>query len=86
MTRDDLKKLLPDGTSILPTEFDGAFCGIAMRGETVCAVYDKAKVCEVYEADGMAPDEAEEFFYYNTEGAYVGPSTPFFVDGDRWPT
>jgi hypothetical protein len=27
----------------------------------------------------MSPEEAEEYFWYNTAGAYVGEQTPLFI-------
>lgn len=67
------KILLADG-------FDGAFIGIgsAFSGKNV-AIYDRAKCIKILEKD-MSPDEAEEFFSYNTEGAYVGDYTPIFMN------
>jgi hypothetical protein len=35
------------------------------------------------ERDGMERDEAEEFFDFNIEGAYVGPETPVFISSTQ---
>ena len=34
------------------------------------------------EHDGMTPEEAREYFEYNTLGAWVGDGTPMFIDED----
>lgn len=47
-------------------------------GETF-GVYDEQKVIDCLMADGMGRDEAIEYYEYNIAGAYVGPSTPAFV-------
>jgi hypothetical protein len=66
------KILLADG-------FDEAFLGIgcSFGGKNV-AVYDRAKCIRVLERD-MSNTEAEEYFSFNTEGAYVGDYTPIFM-------
>jgi hypothetical protein len=44
------------------------------------AVYDREKCIEILmERDGMGRGDAEEFFDYNTDGAYVGEQTPLFL-------
>jgi len=30
--------------------------------------------------DGMSMEEAEEYFEYNVQGAYVGEDTPIFME------
>lgn len=66
------KILLADG-------FDEAFLGIGCScGGKNVAVYDRAKCIRILERD-MSNSEAEEYFSYNTEGAYVGDYTPIFM-------
>ena len=66
------KILLADG-------FDGAFLGIGCScGGKNVAIYDRAKCIRILERD-MSALEAEEFFAFNTEGAYVGDYTPIFM-------
>ena len=43
------------------------------------AAYDKDIVLKNLQRDGMSEAEAEEYFYYNILGAYVGPGTPAFL-------
>tara|TARA_R100001594_G_scaffold138882_1_gene182804 strand:- start:149 stop:403 length:255 start_codon:yes stop_codon:yes gene_type:complete len=43
-------------------------------------VYSVEKILNVLmERDGMTSEEAQEYFDYNIEGAYVGPGTPVYV-------
>jgi hypothetical protein len=46
------------------------------RPDIIC--YDKKKVLNKL-MEEMSEDEAEEFFYFNQVGAYVGESTPCFI-------
>ena len=44
------------------------------------AVYDKSIVLKnLCERDGMSEEDAEEWFYYNILGAWVGDGTPAFL-------
>jgi hypothetical protein len=70
---DDYSILLADG-------LDEAFIGIGWQFNTPLAVYDRDKCIEILESQGMTPEEAQEYFYYNTQGAYVGEQTPVFVE------
>lgn len=70
------KILLADG-------FDAAFIGIGNSyTKEPCAVYDRGRCIEILEQD-MDNDSAEEFFSFNTEGAYVGEFTPIFIETIR---
>ena len=61
-------------------DFARAFIGITWRDNVKIAVYDRDAVVSVYvERDGMSRSEAEEFFEFNTAGAYVGEQNPIFV-------
>lgn len=70
---DDYSILLADG-------LDEAFIGIGWQFNTPFAVYDRDKCIEILESQGMTPEEAQEYFYYNTQGAYVGEQTPIFLE------
>jgi hypothetical protein len=63
------------------TTFDHAIIGFAYPWphRNKVAVYDATKVIDVYVSQGMDHDEAEEFFHFNTDGAYVGEQTPIFL-------
>ena len=56
-----------------------ALVGAGTRFTHSVAVYDKQKVLEILQKD-MTREEAEEYFDFNIAGAYVGESTPIFLD------
>jgi len=46
-------------------------------------VYSRAKCIEVLMTrDGMTEEEAQEYFDFNVEGAYMGEKTPIWVDDE----
>ena len=58
--------------------FDDALVGYIERaGMPSIACYDKDKCIEIL-ANDMTHEEAIEYFYFNTAGAYVGENTPCF--------
>ena len=58
--------------------FDEALMGYVERaGMPTIACYDKYKCIEIL-ANDMTYEEAIEYFYFNTAGAYVGENTPCF--------
>ena len=61
--------------------FDDAVIGVGSRcGSEDVIVYDAEKCIDILvEEHGMDPDEALEYFEFNTLGAYVGKLTPIFV-------
>ena len=59
--------------------FDDALVGYIERaGMSSIACYDKDKCIEILAKD-MTYEEAVEYFYFNTAGAYVGENTPCFL-------
>jgi hypothetical protein len=69
---DDENVLLADG-------FEDAFLGIGRKFGEPHAVYDKEKCIQTLMKD-MSLEEAEEYFSFNVEGAYVGEQTPIFLE------
>ena len=66
--------------AMLADGLEAAFIGVASHyGKDPVAVYDVDKCVEVFVADGMDYEEAQEWFDYNVQGAYVGEHTPVFV-------
>jgi hypothetical protein len=64
-----------------PETFDQCMLGLATCADgTVAVAYDRMRCIEALMADGMDREEAEEYFEFNTAGAYVGPHTPIFID------
>lgn len=62
-------------------EFDAAIVGVACRcGMAPVVVYSGDKIIQMLiERDGMARDEAVDYYSFNIEGAYVGERTPMFM-------
>lgn len=62
--------------------FDEAILGVAWSFDKPLSVaYDKAKCINILmKRDKMNESDAEEFFNYNVEGAYVGEQTPVFLE------
>lgn len=74
--------LSDDETVLLADGFEGAFLGIARQFHKPFAVYSRDRCIKILvERDGMTEDEAEEFFAFNVEDAYVGENTPAFLAG-----
>lgn len=60
--------------------YDDCIVGIVERlGQDPIVCYDKKKILNNLKKDGMNEEEAEEFFYFNQLGAWMGNSTPCFV-------
>ena len=73
MLYDDENVMLADG-------FEDAFLGVARQfNSPPFTVYDRNKCIEILTEQGIDEDEAEEYFSFNVEGAYVGESTPAFM-------
>lgn len=71
-----------DGKFLLmePATMDAALVGlVTARGKEPVTCYDRDSVIDILMGDGMDRDEAEEFFSFNIEGAYMGPETPVFM-------
>jgi hypothetical protein len=61
--------------------FEEAFLGLGSRFTYQVAVYDRRKCIKILIArDEMSPEDAEEYFGFNVEGAYMGEHTPIFLE------
>jgi len=61
--------------------FDEAILGVVQRMGIQAICYDQDKVIDILmERDGMTYEEAVEYFEFNIAGAWVGESTPFFLE------
>jgi len=81
MIENFIEEYYPDEANniLLADGFDGAFLGIGCScGGKNVAIYDRAKCIRILEKD-MNNTEAEEYFGFNVEGAYVGDYTPIFM-------
>ena len=65
---------------LLADGFGDAIIGVGERsGSHNVVVYDADHCLKILVTDGMTYDEAQEYFSFNTLGAYVGTGTPMFV-------
>jgi len=62
-----------------PEYFDHAILGICTGyGQEPAVLYDQQKIIGAM-AEDMGWEQAEEWFEFNTIGAYLGPATPRFL-------
>ena len=79
-TRNRLAEMYEDLIFLEPAIFDEAILGVADRfGMPSVGAYDRTRVIDIYARD-MPREEAEEFFEFNTIGAWFGDATPVFID------
>ena len=76
----DLDQQQPHLLLLTEEHYDAAFLGVTERDGLAVAVYDARKCVEALVSTGMSYEDAEEWFEFNTRSAYVGPTTPIFVD------
>jgi hypothetical protein len=82
MTKEQLHSHLEDYEEeiLLADGFEDAYMGIGRQfTKPPFAVYDRAKCIEILSSE-MSEEEAEEYFQYNVEGAWVGENTPVFIE------
>ena len=74
------RMISPEEKVMLATGLEEAFIGIGRQSNLgVFAVYDKNKCIDILKQT-MSEEEAEEYYQFNIQGAYVGESTPVFVE------
>jgi len=59
--------------------FADAFLGIGRQFGKAIAVYSRRKCIEILMRD-MDEEQAEEYFEFNLAGAWVGESTPIYLE------
>jgi len=71
-----------EGEIVILDGYDDALIGIAdLMNLGFVAVYSSSEIIKIMmEKDSMDLDTAEEFFYYNIKGSYIGEKTPIFVE------
>jgi hypothetical protein len=74
-------ELYPDEEILSADGFNDAIIGIDVNSFRL--IYSIHKCIEILEADGMEFEEAQEYLYFNTIGAYVGERTPIWCDDLR---
>ena len=59
--------------------FDEAVIGVVERAGLLAVCYDRSKILKILMRD-MNLDEAMEYYEFNILGAYMGESTPVYLD------
>ena len=59
--------------------FDEAVIGVVERAGLLAVCYDRNKIISILMRD-MNQEEAWEYYEYNILGAYMGESTPVYLD------
>ena len=79
--REDMVELAGDDKLLFADGFDDCIIGLVSKfGQEQVVLYDQDMVIDkMVKKDGMTYEEAEEYFYYNIAGAYVGEKTPAFA-------
>jgi len=77
--RDYIADTYPEAM-VLDDRFDECIVGIVSRfGLPDCVGYDMNKIIQVLQNEGLTYEEAEEYFDFNILGAYVGETTPVYI-------
>jgi hypothetical protein len=80
MNREELSDQYPDLLVMDPSYLDKAIVGVVTRIGLEAVCYDSNKVIELLmEHDKMTEEEAIEYMEYNMKGAWVGETTPVFL-------
>ena len=83
MTREDIEAFIEETTEeniLLADGLEEAFVGIATEEDIPRAVYSIEKSILALTKEGMTHEEADEYFWFNTAGAYVGEQTPIWIN------
>jgi Tol biopolymer transport system component len=82
MTREQIDEWVsvnfPEQDILIADGLEEAFIGVAYQFNTPIAVFDKDKCIEIL-TRVMSLEDAEEYFEFNVQGAYVGENTPAFI-------
>jgi hypothetical protein len=79
-TRERIADSIEHALFLDPADYDEAIIGLAYRfGMMPVVAYDRTRVIDILARD-MSREDAEEFFEFNTIGAWMGESTPVFID------
>jgi len=75
---EELVEQLEENECLLADGYEAALIGIT-EGANPVAVYNSDLCVECLMKQGMTREDAVEWFYYNTIGAYAGEKTPVFL-------
>lgn len=80
VSRAELAEIDPE--LVLADGFDDCIIGVTHipGGEDVVAYNVQEVIATLRVRDGMAEEEAIEFFEFNVLGAYIGDRTPIFIE------
>jgi len=79
-TRERIADSVEGALFLDPADYDEAIIGLAYRfGMMPVVAYDRTRVVDILARD-MSREDAEEFFEFNTIGAWMGKNTPVFID------
>ena len=71
--------------ALLADGFEEALIGFGYQFNYPVAVYSRGRCIEILvQRDGMSFEEATEYFDFNVSGAYVGESTPIFLNDEDY--
>jgi len=60
--------------------FDDAIVGLARRSDLVVVAYSVDKMLKIMVDGGISQEDAREYFEYNIVDAWVGESTPVYIE------
>jgi hypothetical protein len=60
-------------------DFDPCVVGVGRRFNDTVLIYSIQKILDMYVAQGMEREDAEEHFEFNTIGGWLGEGTPIFM-------
>jgi len=87
MVKEDIQRTLKTHGNIMRADgLDEAIIGVATRPnmEDVLA-YDVDKIIDILvKRDGMTEEEAYDFYGYNIASAWVGDTTPVFIERNEY--
>lgn len=76
MTLQNIIELYPDEDILIADGLDEAVIGF--ESSSMRLIYSVRKCLDIFISQGMDEVEAQEYFSFNVEGAYVGEQTPIW--------
>ena len=83
MTQEEIEEFIKEkagrdaGDLLLADGFERAFIGISL--DPLKAIYSIDLCIDILTHQGMSTEDAEDYFWTNTIGAYMGEQTPLFI-------
>lgn len=66
--------------ALLADGFDSAIMGVVEVDNNYVVAYSTSKIIAKLVAEGLTLEDAYDHFYYNIACAYLGPTTPIYVE------